>query len=129
MVSNRKAKKEAKKRMQKIHSQLSNAVPSINATQKLRVASKSDKVKIAVFFDTNKLEARFSDKKCGDLYLSEVKASNDFYELKKYIKDNGLSEYVKLCVNEISIREYKQHLIENYKDHSKGFSDNIDGYG
>lgn len=130
MVSIRKAKKEAKKLMQnqKIQSTIKSGIPNKNATNELCITTNDEGIKVAVFFDTNKLEARFSNSKCGDLYLAEVKASNDFYEIKKYIEDNGLLRYVKLCITEISIREYKQHLIESFREHSKGFSDNIEGY-
>ena len=130
MVSNRKAKKEAKKLLESSRIQSLNNSPGINEdiSSKLHETNDNDGIKIAVFFDTNKLEARFSNSKCGDLYLAEVKASNDFYEVKKYIEESGLLRYVKLCITEISIREYKQHLIENFEEHRKGFSDSIDGY-
>ena len=130
MSSNRKAKKAARKLMKNIKSQSSkdNIIINDNINQKLCDANNTDEIKVAVFFDTNKIEARFSNSKCGDLYLSEVKASSDFYEVKNYIEDSGLYKDVKLCVSEISVREYKQHLIENFTEHSKGFSDNIDGY-
>lgn len=130
MVSNRKAKKQAKKLMESSKMQSFNNNPDHNEdiSPKLYGANENDGIKIAVFFDTNKLEARFSNSKCGDLYLAEVKASNDFYDLKKHIEDSGLSKYIKLCVTEISIREYKQHLIENFEEHRRGFSDSIDGY-
>ncbi len=130
MSSNRKKKKAPRKPRKKIKSQSSkdNIIINDNINQKLCDANNTNEIKVAVFFDTNKIEARFSNAKCGDLYLSEVKASSDFYEVKNYIEDSGLSKDVKLCVSEISIREYKQHLMENFTEHSKGFSDNIDGY-
>lgn len=84
--------------------------------------------RIAIFFDTNKLESRFTDHKCGSLCVSDIKATKDFYDIKKFIEDNRLCSNVDLCIPEIVILEYKRHLLEIYTMHTKSFKDTINEY-
>jgi len=83
---------------------------------------------IAIFFDTNKLEARFTDRKCGDLCVSDIKATKDFYDIKKFIENNRLYDSIEICIPEIVVREYKRHLLEIYTQHTKTFEDKINEY-
>lgn len=118
--------KYSQKKKQSIVRPINNAIDSTTST--VHDSESSQKPKVAIFFDTNKLEARITGSKCGELFLAEIKASSDFYDIKKYIDDSGVSKVVELCISEISLRECKQHLIENFKDHRKNFCDRIDEY-
>ncbi len=83
---------------------------------------------IAIFFDTNKLESRFTDHKCGSLCVSDIKATKDFYDIKKFIEDNRLCSSIEICIPEIVILEYKRHLLDIYTTHTKSFKDTIIEY-
>lgn len=83
---------------------------------------------IAIFFDTNKLESRFTDHKCGDLCISDIKATKDFYDIKKFIEDNRLCGSIEICIPEIVILEYKRHLLEIYTTHTESFKNTISEY-
>ena len=99
-----------------------------NVIRDLTYAKDDSACVVAIFFDTNKLEARISDKKHGDLYLAEIKSSKDFYEIRNFIVENKFSKSAHICISDISIREYKKHLIENYNKYTQGLSDDIEGY-
>ena len=83
---------------------------------------------IAIFFDTNKLESRSTDHKCGDLCVSDIKATKDFYNIKKFIEDNQLCSSIEVCIPEVVILEYKRHLLEIYTKHTVSFKEKIDEY-
>lgn len=84
--------------------------------------------KIAIFFDTNKLEARFSNQKCGDLCIADIKASNDFYAIRRFVEEYRLSDKIEFCIPEIVIREYKRHLLEIYQKHTVSFIEQLNDY-
>jgi len=84
--------------------------------------------RIAIFFDTNKLEARFTDHKCGDLCLADIKASTDFYDIRRFVNEYQLSDKIEFCIPELVILEYKRHLLDIYTQHTESFRSEINEY-
>lgn len=77
--------------------------------------------RIAIFFDTNILESRFSEKKQDFLFHYKIKANELFYNTINYIRKYNIEQLTNLCVCTISSRELKKHLVENYRDRLNDF--------
>lgn len=78
--------------------------------------------RIAVFFDTNVIESRFSHEKHEFLFHEEIKPNSLFYQIKNCIRDNGIVDIVDLCIPDLSWREFKLHLLENYRERRRYIS-------
>lgn len=77
---------------------------------------------INIFFDTNTLEARFDNK---NLYLSELKIKEDFYNIRRFVTENRLNTWVELCIPEISWREIQLHLKNCFKSNKDALTNNM----
>lgn len=77
--------------------------------------------RIAIFFDTNILESRFSEKKQDFLFHYKITANELFYKTINFIRKYNIEQLTDLCVCTISSREIKKHLVENYRDRLKDF--------
>ena len=79
--------------------------------------------KVTLFLDTNVLESRCSGKK---MFLSDIKASSDFYEIYKFIDDYQLN--VELCIPQIVQLEIRRHLIKFFSSEYKSINDTLENY-
>ena len=73
--------------------------------------------RIAVFFDTNVIESRFSHEKHEFLFHEEIKPNSLFYQIKNCIRDNGIVDIVDLCIPDLSWREFKLHIFHCRKNY------------
>lgn len=77
--------------------------------------------RIAIFFDTNILESRFSEKKQEFLFHYKIIPDGLFYKTINYIKSNNIENITDFCICTISLKELKNHLIENYENRLNDF--------
>lgn len=85
---------------------------------------KIEEDKLSIIFDTNVLEARFGD----DIFLSDWKANNEFYEIVTYIKTHNLVDKINLFIPEIAILEVKEHMIRHFKNKTKDVETKIENF-
>ena len=67
--------------------------------------------RIAIFFDTNILEARFSEKKQEFLFHHNIIPNKLFYDVINYIRKNKIEHLIDFCITSISWKEFTNHLI------------------
>lgn len=77
--------------------------------------------RIAIFFDTNILESRFSEKKQDFLFHYKIIPNELFNQTINYIKNNNIENITDFCVCTVSLKELKHHLVENYKSRMNDF--------
>ncbi|MEJ8770366.1 PIN domain-containing protein [Prevotella sp. HCN-7019] len=77
--------------------------------------------RIAIFFDTNILESRFSEKKQEFLFHYKIIPNELFNKTINYIKTNNIENITDFCVCTVSLKELKNHLVENYKNRVNDF--------
>lgn len=77
---------------------------------------------ISVFFDTNIIEAKFSSK----YFLSNIRASKDFYDTCKFIRDNKLD--IALNIPEIVYLELKKHLSTAFSYECRSLKDSLQNW-
>lgn len=90
--------------------------------------------KILIYFDTNILQDFFnqndqdgqSNKK--RFFLYGFKLSNKYYDLVRYIEENGLVDKVKIYIPKIVIEEMKEHLISSFKSENDSLKNLISNY-
>jgi len=80
---------------------------------------------VLIFFDTNTLECRHSNK---ELFLSKLKLSSLYYEVEHLIRDLGLTKDIMVCIPEIVWLELKNHMIENFKATKDSMLRKIESY-
>lgn len=84
--------------------------------------------RIAIFFDTNILESRFSEKKQEFLFHYDITPNKLFYDVIKYIQSNKIEHLIDFCITSISWRESANHLIENYRERLNDFKQQETAY-
>lgn len=78
--------------------------------------------KINIFFDTNKLECRFTGNK---LFLDDIKLNNELKEMLDFASGNdNVSFYIPLIV----WREILTHLIDDFNNNKRSLDDVISSY-
>lgn len=75
-------------------------------------------MKTLIILDTNKVRSTLAG---GADYGSFIFGS-EFSELKSYIEDNGLSEFVKIAIPNVAIEELLQQKVEQYSEDIQGIS-------
>ena len=84
--------------------------------------------RIAIFFDTNILEARFSEKKQEFLFHHNIIPNKLFYDVINYIRQNKIEHLIDFCITSISWKEFTNHLIENYRERFNDFKQQETAY-
>jgi len=69
---------------------------------------------LSIFFDTNILESRFSFEKMEFLFHNTITPSDMFNKILNYIKTNKIESQTNFYIPDISWKEYRKHLIDNY---------------
>lgn len=77
---------------------------------------------LKIFFDTNILEMR-SGKDLTSLYKCDI--SKNYFDIMRFVSDNGLEEQVSLHIPLIVLMEIKQHLYETHKTKRQSLMENI----
>ena len=79
--------------------------------------------RISIFLDTNVLQATWSVKNDKYVFLHELVAQKDYYNLVKFITDYSLVDDVEICIPDVVVFEMQQHMIECFKSNVQRFND------
>ena len=69
-------------------------------------------MKTLIIFDTNKLRATNS----GGASYASFEFGSEFNELKSYINDKGLSEFIDTAIPDVAVQELLQQKVEQYSE-------------
>lgn len=67
-----------------------------------------DKKKISIFVDTNVLQSFYGDR---NVCLYKINVPEEYYKLIDFIIHNKLQDYIEICIPDIVMMEYKQHMM------------------
>ena len=83
---------------------------------------------IAIFFDTNIIESRFSYGKIDYMFLSKINPSTLFHQIQKHINQYKDIHTIDLYISEISLQELSFQMVENFHTNKEHFSKHKEAY-
>lgn len=86
---------------------------------------KIEEDKLSIIFDTNALETRTKDEIA---FLYDWKASNEFYNVVNFVKENNFEHKVRFCIPDIVLLEIKQHFLKGYESQIDSLKSNIENF-